>query len=477
MDPDPDPATTFYWLIVIILAIFTFLVSLSEASASAISEKKIRENAEDGDKKAKRLVKLWDKQSKTTDTAIVSTLLAGLSSFAVIVLMYFMRLTVFYASYVPKTFLETLSSSPYTELFGFFSLFTLAVAFTVCFASLCVVFPRKYGSQHCDKIAPALSGFLLFVRAVFTPLTLVITAIAHLFILVFGGDPKYEDDAVTEDEILSMVDEGEESGVIEESQKEMINNIFEFDDLVAGDVMTHRTHMEAVEVNDDIVTVVEKAITEGYSRLPVYEDDLDNIKGILYVKDLLKYVGTSAPTYLKPSDIMREATFIPQSKKCRDLFSEMTEKHVQMVIVADEYGGVAGIVTIEDLIESIMGNIQDEFDDEQEEIEQISEDIFNIEGTSAIEDVEELLDIEFPEGEYDTVAGYIMSILGRIPEADEHPIIEYEGFGFMVAEMEDRRIVRVIVERLPEEAELDDDEKSEKDKKEKSDKKDKLDKK
>ncbi len=453
MDPDPDPATTFCWLIVIILAIFTFLVSLADSSSAAISEKKIRENAEDGDKKAKRLVKLWDKQTKTTNTTAVFTLLAGIVGFALVMLMYFMSLKQFYATHLPSTVQGVFSSTADPNLCGFLSIFTLTIAFTVCFASLCVVFPRKYGSQHCQRIAPALAGFLLFVRAVLTPLTIVITEISHLFVLVFGGDPKYDDDAVTEDEILSMVDEGEESGVIEESQKEMINNIFEFDDLAAGDVMTHRTHIEAVEVNDDIQSVVAKAIEEGYSRIPVYEDDLDNIKGILYVKDLLKYVGTEAPAELKPSDLMREAMFIPESKKCRDLFSEMTEKHLQMVVVADEYGGVAGIVTIEDLIESIMGNIQDEFDDEQEDIEQISENIFNIDGTSDISDVEELLDIEFPEGEYDTIAGYIMSILGRIPEPDEHPVVEFEGYGFMVTEMEDRRIVRIVAERLPEETE------------------------
>lgn len=460
MDPDPDPATTFCWLIVIVLAIFTFGVSLADSSSASISEKKIRENAEDGDKKAKRLVKLWDKQAKTTDTTVVFTLLAGVVSFELVMLMYFKSLGLFYASHLPVA----------VEFGGFLSIFTLIVAFTACFASFCVVFPRKYGSQHCEKIAPALAGFLLFIRAVLTPLTVVITTIAHLFVLIFGGDPKYDDDAVTEDEILSMVDEGEESGVIEESQKEMINNIFEFDDLVAGDVMTHRTHIEAVEANADIQSAVSKAIEKGYSRMPVYEDDLDNIKGILYVKDLLKYVGTSAPENLKPSDLMREAMFIPESKKCRDIFTEMTEKHLQMVVVADEYGGVAGIVTIEDLIESIMGNIQDEFDDEQEEIEQITENIYNIDGTSAIGDVEELLEIELPEGEYDTLAGYIMSVLGRIPEADEHPTVECEGFGFTVAEMDDRRIVKVIAERLPEPLESDDEDEKDKDKKDKSEK-------
>ena len=147
---------------------------------------------------------------------------------------------------------------------------------------------------------------------------------------------------------------------------------------------------------------------------------------------------------------MREAMFIPESKKCGDLFSEMTEKHLQMVVVSDEYGGVAGIVTIEDLLESIVGNMQDEFDDEEEEFEQISEDVFNFDGTSAIDEINDLLGIEFPEGEYDTVAGYVMSVLGRIPDPDEHPTVEYDGYSFTVEEMDERRIVKIKAERLPE---------------------------
>ena len=169
------------------------------------------------------------------------------------------------------------------------------------------------------------------------------------------------------------------------------------------------------------------------------------------------------PENFKPSDIMREAMFIPESKKCRDLLSEMIEKHLQMVIVADEYGGVAGIVTVEDLIESIVGNIQDEFDDEEEEIKQISEDEFNIDGTSAISEVESLLDIELPEGEYDTIAGFFMSVLGKIPDIDEKPTIEYGGFSFTVTEMDERRIVRILVKRLPEPEKTDQDESEDKD--------------
>jgi putative hemolysin len=291
---------------------------------------------------------------------------------------------------------------------------------------------------------------LLFVKSCFKPFIAFLTVSTNIVVRMFGFDPNASEENVTEEEILMMVDAGEEKGVIEESQKEMINNIFEFDDIVASDVMTHRTDIVAVEITDDYKELLEKTLEAGYSRIPVYEEDLDNIKGIIYVKDLLPYVGKKIPSTVTLQELMREAMFVPETKRCRDLFGEMTEKHLQMVIVADEYGGVAGIVTIEDLIESIMGNIQDEFDDEQEDIEQISEDIFNIDGTSDIKDVEELLDIEFPEGEYDTVAGYVMSVLGRIPEADEHPVVNCEGFAFTVAEMDDRRIVRIMAERLPE---------------------------
>ena len=257
---------------------------------------------------------------------------------------------------------------------------------------------------------------------------------------------KIEDE--TEKEILMLIDEGEEKGVIEESQKEMITNIFEFDDLLASDVMTHRTEIEAIEINDEISQVVEKSITAGYSRIPVYEEELDNIKGVMYIKDLLKYVGKSIPKTLTIADVMRKAYFFPETKRCGDLFNEMTEKHLQLVFVCDEYGGVSGIVTVEDLLESIVGNMQDEYDNEEEEIEQVNETTYTLDGTTDIEEVAEILGIELPNGDYDTIGGFIMSELGRIPGEDESPIIEYEGYSFRVDTVDDRRIEKITAERL-----------------------------
>ena len=436
---DPGP-TAIFWFISTVLTAFTFVVRLGASAVEEVNEKKVRENAEDGDKKALRLAKLLDKKTALHDTAstVTSFSLSIISSMATLLFA-----NTFYRILLPLL-LKVVNIKAVPALT---SLAAPLVISAIVFTALCVLLPSKLGGQRAEILAPKLAGFLRFAKAVTAPLKWLVSIISGLFVLIFGADPHYEQNAVTEDEILSIVDQGEEKGVIEESQKEMINNIFEFDDLTAGDVMTHRTDMESVETTATVQEIIDIAIKEGYSRMPVFEDDIDDIKGILYVKDLLKYVGTEVSTEIKAADLMREAYFIPESKKCRDIFAEMTEKHLQMVIVSDEYGGVAGIVTIEDLIESIMGNIQDEFDDEEEEIEQIAENIFTIDGTSDIHEVAELLELEFPEGEYETIAGYIMSVLGKVPEKDEHPIVKYSGFSFMVAEMDERRIARVIAER------------------------------
>lgn len=441
-DPEPDTTAIICVLTFVLSVIVCFLVTLGTSALQEVNDKKIRDLAEDGNKKAKRLSRLIDRRPKPTDTASATTtlcLIFGLSS----------ALLFAFTKYV----LPKISS---TNNISFISTTVLlpsliaAIVTAVMFAIFGFMLPRRLGKQNPDKIAANVSGFLLFIKTVVLPVSVLTSVIARVLVKVFGGDPHVDEAPVTEDEILSMVDEGEETGVLEEIEKEMINNIFEFGELTAAEVMTHRTYLTAAEVNEPIAEVVAKAIDAGCSRLPVYEDEPDNIKGILYVKDLLQYVGTKIPAKLKPADLMREAMFIPETKKCSDLLTEMIEKHLQMVIVTDEYGGVAGIVTVEDLIESIVGNIQDEFDDEEEEIQKISEDKFNIDGMSAVSEVDELLDIELPEGEYETVAGYLMSVLGRVPEAYEHPTVEYGGYSFTVAEMDERRIVRITVERLPE---------------------------
>jgi putative hemolysin len=311
--------------------------------------------------------------------------------------------------------------------------------------------PKRIAMQCGEKISFAVVGILLFIKSAMKPFIKLLSFSTNLVVRIFGFDPNASEETMTEEEIRMMVDAGEEKGVIEESQKEMINNIFEFDDIVAADVMTHRTDIEAVEINDKIPDVIEKTVEAGYSRLPVFEEELDNIKGIIYVKDLLPYVGKRVPSEVKIADLMRSAEFVPESKRCGDLFNEMTEKRLQMIFVCDEYGGIAGLVTIEDLLESIVGNMQDEYDNEDEEVEQVNETTYTFDGTTDTEELIEVFGIQLPEGEYDTIGGYIMSELGRIPGEDEHPQVTYERLLFTVLEVDERRIERVKVELLPEE--------------------------
>ena len=288
-----------------------------------------------------------------------------------------------------------------------------------------------------------------FFHALLYPLYGACRLISWPFIRMAGMDPKEDPDTVTEDDIIELIEDVEEIGALEESQKDMLNNIFAFDDITAAEIMTPRPDMVAVEVSNTIAEVLATSVENGYSRLPVYEEDVDRVLGILYIKDLLPYVGKTIPKSVTIRKLLRKTLFVPDTKKCDELFEELCEQHLQMAIIVDEYGGVAGIVTIEDLLESIVGNMQDEFDNEEEEITQLDEDSFEIDAALSIGELNELLDIELPEGDYDTVAGFILDQLGHIPEDEEEAVAVFENVTFTVLEMEDRRIEQVLVRRTP----------------------------
>ncbi|MBR2715787.1 MAG: HlyC/CorC family transporter [Ruminococcus sp.] len=251
-----------------------------------------------------------------------------------------------------------------------------------------------------------------------------------------------------EEEILSLVEEGQEKGLIEDDTKSIIENIFDFDDTVAGEIMTHRRDMIAIEDTDSLEEVVNVAVSSGYSRIPVYSGDVDSIIGVLYVKDLLKYVCTDVPKNFKIADIIRKVLFVPKTKDCRSLFSQMNKEKTQIAIVVDEYGGTEGLVTLEDLIEDILGNIQDEYDNEEEEIKQISEKKFTVDGSTSIEDIESLIGEDIYDDDSDTIAGFMLTMLGKVPDEDEHPEVSHKGFKFTVLRVEDRRIEEILIEKL-----------------------------
>ena len=250
---------------------------------------------------------------------------------------------------------------------------------------------------------------------------------------------------VTEEAILDLIDEGEESGSIEEHERDRIENILDFTDREVSDIMTHRINITALEDTASLDETVKLAIDTGYSRIPVYHED---IIGVLYVKDLLRFVPDDTSEKFCLRDIVRSVPFVPKSKNCEKLFAMMTEQKVQMAMIVDEYGGTEGLITLEDLVEAILGNIQDEFDDEDESIKKLGVNSFSVDGLTLIEDVEELIGekLNAPD-DCDTLAAFILDNLGRIPEQDERPVFSIGDITLTVTEIEDRRISKVLIEK------------------------------
>lgn len=267
------------------------------------------------------------------------------------------------------------------------------------------------------------------------------------------GDSYYDKEETTQDNIMSMVDAGNEYGNLEDESAQLINNVFEFGDLVASDVMTHRKNIVGVDVNSSLDDIVYIALEKGFSRIPVYKESIDAIVGIIIVKDLLCLVGNENKDKLKIEDFLREAVYVPESCSCSDVFKFLTNLKSGMGIVIDEYGGTAGIITLEDIIESIMGNIEDEYDEEKDMIIPRSNGAYEVSGEADPEDVLELFGYELEEDhEYDTIAGFVTDLLGYIPEEEgEHPKVRYKDIIFKVIEVQDNCISKLIVRPCKEE--------------------------
>ncbi len=442
---DPGSSNIIFNLILLFLLILVnAFFAMSEIAIISLNDNLIDKMADDGDKKALQVKKLTENPSNFLSTIQIGVTLAGFLTSASASTTFASMLSGVLVPLMPKipaSIINAVCVVIITLIMSYFSLVLGELA------------PKRMGMQKPDKIAFKVVGILLVVKKIASPFVKILSFSTNTVVRLFGFDPNADEESVTEEEIRMLVDVGEEKGVIESEQKEMINNIFEFDDIDVTDIMTHRTDMVAVEDTDTLKEAVRLSIENGYSRIPVYHEDQDNIIGIIYIKDLLQYVSASLPEDAKPTDIMREAYYVPSSKKCGDLFSEMTEKRVQMAVVVDEYGGTAGIVTMEDLVEAIVGNIRDEYDDEEEEIVEESENVFTIDGTAFIEEVNELVGDIIPEGEYDTLGGFIISLLGFLPKDGDMNEVQFQNVKFTILNVEERRIgkVRVEIEPLAEE--------------------------
>ena len=328
----------------------------------------------------------------------------------------------------------------------------LTLALMPVLAVLTDLFPKRIAMHRCEALAKFCVPTVRLLILVLTPFWAIASGITALLCRLFRIPAADGVDVVTEEEIRLLVDAGNETGGIEESQREMINNIFTFDDVPVSDVMTHRKDMTAVPKTATATETAAIALEGGYSRIPVYENQIDTIIGIVLVKDLLPLVGKAKDCPV--TELMREVRFVPETAQCRDVFQQMRRDKSQLAIVADEYGGTAGMVTMEDLLEEIVGNIQDEYDDEEAEFTELAEGVWSIAGEADPEDILPKLGIRFePDDEFDTMSAFVVHLLGRIPEEGETLSAEQDGIRYTLLSYEDNWISRIQAERIPQENE------------------------
>lgn len=411
-----------------ILILLNAYFAATEIAFISLNDAKIEKQAKDGNKKAKQIQKMLKNPSKFLATIQIGITLAGFLSSAFASDAFAGMLAPVLNEWMPFISIETWQNISIVIITIILSFFTLVFGELV---------PKRLAMKYYEKISFATIGVIKGISVVTAPFVKLLTWSTNLVSKIFGVGEQ-EEEIVTEEEIKMMVNQGEEKGSIEENEKELINNVFEFNDIIASEIMTYRTDIYAIEINEDVYEILDEIDEYKYSRIPVYEETIDDIKGILFLKDILKLVSTRKE--FKIADIMREAYFVPESKPIDEIFEELQANKMQMAIVVDEYGGTAGLLTMEDILEELVGNIFDEYDDVEVEYKRLDDNTYLIDGSVSLYEMKKIFDIELPEGDYETLSGYLIEKLGRLPEEDEHPVIEDEHLTYKIEEYEDRRI-------------------------------------
>lgn len=437
MDPDSSPLLQVLFLFFLI-AINAFFAA-SEIAIISLNAQKVRRMAEEGDKKAKLLQNLLNEPSKFLATIQVGVTLSGLLASAVAA-----------ESFADKLVQQVkIMGWPIDETFvklGSIIIITIFLSyFTLVLGELV---PKRLAMQRPEEISRFSVKPLSILLRIAGPFIKFLSISTNVVIKVFGGNPAYNETKITEEEIRLMVDVGQEKGVIQSTEKEMIDNIFEFDNTTVSEIMTHRTDIIAIPVDTGFEEIIKTVISEKFSRIPVYEDSIDNITGILHVQDLIPFFKNTNRNSIDLRKIIRKPYFVPGSKKTDELLKELQKQKTHLAVIIDEYGGTAGIVTIEDLLEEIVGNIFDEHDEEEKEIEKINDNTYLIDGTLSLDKVSDLLEVKLPTDDFDTLSGFLMGQLGRIPEESERPEVQFNKVLFKVEAIEDKRISKVKITKL-----------------------------
>ncbi len=435
-----DPDTSGIWWeigFILFLILLNGFFAASEIAMISVKKAKLKQMSEEGHRRAKTVLTLVEQPGKFLATIQFGITLAGFLASASAAISI---------GQVLSDFLRGLASPWLADASGEIAIFLI----TICIAYLTLVFgelvPKRLALTKSESVALGVAPIISGMDKIFAPVVWLLSASTNGVVRIFGIKGKESGTQVTEEEIRMLLDVGEEEGLFREDGKDMINSIFEFDDTILREVMTPRTEIVAIDMDADIQEIAEQA---RYSRIPVYREDLDDIIGIFYVKDLMPFLCGKPAEEFSVASLMREPVFVPDTKKTDELFREMQQKKIHMAIVIDEYGGTAGLVTIEDLLEEIVGNIFDEYDEEEIDYECVDENTYTVNGRLSIEEVNELLHSQLPEEEdYETIAGFVIGLLGHIPVGGEE--VEYDGMTFTVGEVEERRVESIIIKKNPE---------------------------
>lgn len=423
-------------LLVVLIFVNAFFAA-SEIALISINDNKVRLMAREGDKKAQRLQNLLGEPSRFLATIQIGITLAGFLASAFAADRFAGPLVALIKKTgigIPDVWLKNIAVILITVLLSYLTLV------------LGELVPKRIGMKRAAPISLAVAGPLRLLAVIAAPFVKLLTLSTDGIVRLLGMDPGEEDEEVTEEEIRMMVDVGQERGAIDIREGEMIDNIFEFDNKTAEETMTHRMAVAAVPANADLPEILAIVHHEKYTRLPVYEGSIDNVVGLLHTKDLLQHIGPKGlPEDFQLRRILRRPYFVPLTKRTDVLFREMQRHKIHMAVVIDEYGGTAGIVTIEDLMEEIVGNIFDEYDVDKIDFEKLDDRTYRIGGSVSLDAVEDYLDVELPTDTYDTLCGFVMGQLDRVPHDGEKPEITYGGYAFRAEKIEGRRITALIV--------------------------------
>lgn len=446
-----------------VLLVVTGVLHAFHAAILSLSESTVEKRLESDPKKAKRLLKWMEDPSRLQIMIFLVTMILPMLAGMLIYQSLSMCLYWFIMGYAGEFIVAWLLSGVAYVITAIYLILLMAIfSFFV---------PKCLGTKYAESVAFGMLGFASLFMALCSFVVTFVQWISQVVLFIFGINLKEINEEVTEEEIKSMIDEGHEQGVLEEDEAEMISNIFEFGDKVARDIMTHRKNIVALDGELSLKEAMEFILDNNYSRYPVYEGDIDNIIGILHVKDAMIHYSqdhVEQESLLSLRSFLREPVFIPETRNINTLFKDMQSEKTHMEIIIDEYGQTAGLVAMEDILEEIVGNIFDEYDEEENNIVPCDDGTYLVKGMTHLDELEEELELSFESEDYDTLNGYLISKLDRILSENDLPEITIGRCHFDILAVENKLIslVRItVLEDMSEEEEEDDEDDKKSDKK------------